>query len=77
MLLGGTKSIEVLCGTAYNHAAVGACTGRLSQLYKRAMQLEVEFFSAQPALPPPRECPRHGSLNAMSSYMHTCPSYVL
>jgi hypothetical protein len=28
---------------------------RLAQLYKRAMQLEVEFFSGQPCLPAPRE----------------------
>lgn len=30
--------------------------GRLLALYKRAMQLEVEFFSAQPQQPPSREC---------------------
>lgn len=29
---------------------------RLRQLYCRAMQLEVDFFSAQPGTPPPRTC---------------------
>lgn len=33
-------------------ATIGWCsTGRMQQLYRRAMQLEVDFFSAQPFQP--------------------------
>jgi hypothetical protein len=40
----------------HTHYHTHTHTERLHQLYSRAMQLEVDFFSAQPGAPPPRAC---------------------